>query len=77
MKDDEMEVTVQVRPTQGHAASKKVKVNKTGASLGQVLDEAGIDHKRKDLKVDGQPANQNTHVGPGAKITVSERARGS
>lgn len=72
-----MEVTVQVVPTQGSAGSRTVKVDKTGATLGQVLKTAGVDHHRKDMKVDGKPAGLETHVGPGARITVAERPRGS
>jgi len=76
-------VTVEMVPTSGTATTKTVTLEKSGASLGEVLAEAKVSAKNKDLLVNGKPATVDTHVTAGDKVgvkvnvQVSERPAGS
>lgn len=70
-------VQVQVVPVSGTATTKSVKFPKSGASLGEVLEAAGVSAKNKDLLLDGKPATLATRVAKEAKVQVSERPAGS
>jgi hypothetical protein len=47
-----------------------------GATLGQVLAEAGIDTAGRDLHVNGRPAGTDTTLADGDLVTVIPRVRG-
>ena len=78
---DKMKVSVEVVPTSGPKTNKDVEVDKTGATLGEVLQQAGVDGKNMQLTLNGEPASLTTHVKQGGKVGVkvqaTERARGS
>ena len=75
--NNRMEVTLQIAPAQGRAATRTVAVERSGATVREVLQTAGVEHDRKNLKVNGKPAGLETHVPAGATVTVAERPRGS
>lgn len=76
---NEIEVTVNIVPTEGTQTSRRVKVQKTGVTTSQILAAAGVDPDRKDLKLNGKPIGLDDHIEGGAQLTltVTERPRGS
>lgn len=72
-----MKVTIERTPVSGERRATEVEVTETGASLGQVLKEANLSHEGMNLSVNGTPADLTTHVLGGAKISLTEKVRGS
>lgn len=70
------QVTVTTVPTQGDSSKETYALTK-GATLGQVLQEAGISAAKKDLLVNGDPATTDTKLSAGDNVTVTERPQGS
>ncbi|MEK9152216.1 MAG: hypothetical protein AAB692_02525 [Patescibacteria group bacterium] len=81
--EKKFKVELTVTGEQGKAKKQDVQVNKSGAKLGEVLKEAGVSAKNKDLYVNGQPATADTFIAPGDKaaatvrVQVEERPQGS
>lgn len=71
------EVKIKVVPTSGEPSERTVEITPTGASLGDVLRQAGIKSDTSNVLVDGEPANAKTHVAAGATVQVTERVSGS
>ncbi len=91
-KEAELTVQVEVVPVSGAVTNKIVKLQKSGASVAEVLETAGVSAKNKDLLVNGKPATLATHVtakdsvqakdsvsvqAKEVKVQVSERPAGS
>lgn len=79
-----LEVRVEVVPTSGKKTVKTVALEKSGASLAEVLKAAGVSAKNKDLLVNGKPATVATHVtvkdkvlAKEVRVQVAERPAGS
>lgn len=74
-------VQVEVVPTSGTKTTKTVELEKSAASLGEVLATAGVSAANKDLLLNGKPATVGTHVSAKdkkeLKVQVSERPAGS
>ena len=71
-----LKITFQVAPLSGEVQTKTVKV-KASATLGEVLEAAGVSATRKKLMVDDEPANLKTRITSDSRITVSEQPQGS
>ncbi len=82
-----MQVRVTIVPTQGKPVEQTIDVAASGASVEEICKAGGIDPTNKDLTINGQPAQLNSHVGQNdvlhakergkATVAVSERPRGS
>lgn len=69
-------ITVKVVPASG--SSREIPVKLAGASLGDVLREAGVRRGNMQASINGDPSNDDRHHVPvGATVTLTERARGS
>ncbi|MBI4458049.1 hypothetical protein HY633_03750 [Candidatus Uhrbacteria bacterium] len=84
MAAGKFKVELKVNGEQGKPKVQQVEVNKSGAKLGEVLKEAGVSAKNKDLYVNDKPATLDTFVGPGDRalanvvsVKVEERPQGS
>lgn len=83
-KEAGLTVQVVVVPVSGTSTMNIVKLQKSGASVAEVLEAAGVSAKNKDLLVNGKPAALTTHVtakdsvqAKEVKVQVSERPAGS
>lgn len=70
-------VSVEVHPTSGAVQKEKVEIEGTGISLRELLKKAGLSDKGMNVTVNGEPAVATTHVPKGAKVKMTEIARGS
>lgn len=70
-------VKVEVVPTSGQATEKEVTVEGTGVSVAEFLKAADLNATFMNITVNGEPATMNTHVGKGAQVKLTEKARGS
>lgn len=70
-------VSVEVHPTSGAVQKKEVEIEGTGISLREFLKKAGLSEKGMNITVNGEPAVLTTHVPKGAKVKMTEVARGS
>jgi hypothetical protein len=68
--------TLKVTPVQGDSTETVVKVAK-GATVGGALQQAGISVERKNVTVDGKPADLSAPLAAGQTVTVEERPQGS
>lgn len=68
-------ITVSVKPASGK--SRKVELEATGATLAEVLAEAGIADTSMKATINGNAANLTDHVPDGAKVVMTEKAAGS
>ncbi|MEJ0053304.1 MAG: hypothetical protein WDN10_01060 [bacterium] len=71
-------VTVKVTPAGGDASEQSVEIEATGAPVSAVLEKAGIKYDpTQQIMVDGEPADQRTHVPAGGVVSMTEKVRGS
>lgn len=74
-------ISVHVVPVSGKATTSEVEVGESGSSLKEVIDAGKLDVARMQVAVDGEPVDATkphlVHVKAGAKITLTEKARGS
>jgi sulfur carrier protein ThiS len=70
-------VSVEVHPASGSVTKKDVEINGSGVSLKEFLKTAGLSDKGMNVSVNGEPAVLTTHVPKGAKVKLTEAARGS
>lgn len=68
--------TLKVTPVQGDSTETVVKVAK-GATIGGALQQAGISTERKNVTVDGKPADLSAPLAAGQTVNVEERPQGS
>ena len=82
-KSDKIRVTVVVVPTSGKPTERTVVVAPKGMTVRDVLEEAEVSAKDRDLTLNGKPATVETPVESGSEIqvkhrvTVEERPAGS
>ena len=71
-----MKIKVKVTPV--HGDSHEVEVEPTSARLGDVLKKAKLNPKNMNVSVDGRPVtDMDMAVADGAKVTLTEKTRGS
>ncbi len=68
--------TLKVTPVQGEATETAVQVAK-GSTVGSALQQAGISTERKNVTVDGKPADLDAPLAAGQTVNVEERPQGS
>jgi hypothetical protein len=64
-------------PVSGDSSEHEVDIVPSGSSFEEVARAAGIDITNKNLYVNDAPARPDTHVKPGAKLSIRERPAGS
>lgn len=69
-----IKVAVEVVPLAGKSTKKKVELEATGATVGEVLKKAGVDPTNMTVRVDGKDATLNDHVTSKAKIEAQAQA---
>ncbi len=67
-------VAVEVVPLAGKSTKKKVELEATGATVGEVLKKAGIDPTNMTVRVDGKDAALSDHVTSKSKIAAQAQA---
>ena len=85
MADKEvMKITIETVPLKGKSKTVEhsVPVTVKGTTVGAIAEKLGIDLTKRNISVNGKPANPTTVVGLNAKlavteIRVTERAQGS
>ena len=74
-------VQITTVPVKGQVNSQDVEVKESGASLKEVLSSAKFSWSGMQVAVNGEPVDATkahlVHVPSGAKVTLTERARGS
>jgi 5-bromo-4-chloroindolyl phosphate hydrolysis protein len=70
-------VSLEVVPVSGAATNRQVEIKGSGVSMKEFLKEAGLSDKNMNLWVDGESADLRTHVAVGAKVKLTEKAKGS
>lgn len=68
-------ITVTVVPASGK--SREVEVEATATTVGEALKAAGVNANNAQISVNGNPATMDTALKQGAKVTLTEKARGS
>lgn len=68
-------ITIMVVPAAGKATS--VDLDASGVSVGEALKKAGYDAKAFIAKIDGTTVSMDAHAPDGAKITLTEKVKGS
>ncbi|PJE77292.1 hypothetical protein COV05_00075 [Candidatus Uhrbacteria bacterium CG10_big_fil_rev_8_21_14_0_10_48_16] len=80
------EITVRIVPLSGSPVDKKVAF-KTGMTVAQALESAGVSPERKDISVQAEPGQElkpgdtvvatDRKVTAGSQVTARERPQGS
>jgi sulfur carrier protein ThiS len=74
-------VTISVIPASGSPTSQDVEIKESGASLKEVLAASGRTASNMLLSINGEPIDASkphlVHVPAGAKLSLTEKARGS
>lgn len=68
--------TLRVTPVKGEASDTEVKLTR-GLTVGAALQAAGISTDRKNVTIDGKPADLGATLKAGAVVNVEERPQGS
>ncbi|HTK59975.1 MAG TPA: hypothetical protein VL283_02110 [Candidatus Baltobacteraceae bacterium] len=77
-----LKVEIEVVPNSGKTVTKTVSVDKTGASIRSVLEAAGVDASKNDIRVGGKPVTDlDMHIAEAAdgkaRMVITERPQGS
>ena len=68
-------INVEIMPATG--PKNTISVDATGVSIGEALTAAGYDPNAFNVRVDGSTVDTNAHIADGAKVTLTERVKGS
>lgn len=69
--------TLKVVPTQGSSTESSIALAKGGTTVEDALKAAGVSAERKNLSVNGKPAELSQKLKAGDALTVEERPQGS
>ncbi len=76
-KSGQNAATLKVVPTQGSTTESTIALAKGGTTVADALKAAGVSAERKNLSVNGKPAEQSQKLKAGDTLTVEERPQGS